>query len=75
MPRYYVQRNGKWNLFSTIVDDFLFKRFVSFEELKRHAVNEVSERKIAELETLLTDDPALNVMSYEEAMECRKLNK
>lgn len=75
MPRYYVQHKGKWNLFSTIVDDFLFERFVSFEELKRHVLNEVSERKVAELETLLTDDPALNVMSYEEAMECRKLNK
>ena len=75
MPRYYVQHKGKWNLFSTIVDDFLFERFVSFDELKRFVIEEGRSRKIAELETLLTDDPALNVMSYEEAMECRKRNK
>ena len=68
MPRYYVQHEGKWNLFSTIVDDFLFERFVPFEELKRFVIEEGVSRKTEELDTLLTDRPRINVMSYEEAM-------
>lgn len=67
MPRFYVQHDGKWNVFSSIVDDFLFPEFIPFEELKAWAIKDTTVRRIRELDSLLTDRPALNVMDYREA--------
>ena len=69
MPRYYVEKENKWNIFSTIVDDFLYTDFLDFEELKALVVGEVVVQKIQELDTLKTDKPILNRMTYEEAVE------
>lgn len=75
MPRYYVEKENKWNIFSTIVDDFLYTDFLDFEELKALVVGEVVVRKIQEMDTLKTDKPMLNRMTYEEAIENIKLAK
>ena len=72
MPRYYVRdKGGRWNVFSTIVDDFLYEEFVPFEILKQRVVLEYGKWKEKELQTLLTEKPELNVMNYEEAIETR----
>lgn len=35
MPRFYVEnKEHKWNIFSSIVDDFLYDDFVDFKVLK-----------------------------------------
>lgn len=68
MPHYYVQHDGKWNVFSTIVDDFLLAEFLSFEDLKRWVLDKDRIDRERELDTLLTDNPELNVMTYSEAI-------
>ena len=74
MPRFYVKnKEDKWNVFSTIVDDFLYYDWLSFEDLVEVIVCELVKNKRKELKTLLTDKPELNVMSYDEAM--RKTRK
>ena len=73
MPRFYVENKGKWNIYSTIVDDYLLNDFVDFKELKEAVLGETVVERNEELDTLLTDQPRLNVMSYKEAEEKRKL--
>lgn len=73
MPRFYVENKGKWNIYSTIVDDYLLNDFVDFKELKEAVMGEMVVERNEELDTLLTDQPRLNVMSYKEAEEKRKL--
>ena len=73
MPRFYVKnKENKWNIFSTIVDDFLYENFVPFDFLVEAVCNETVETKKEEMQTLLTDNPRLNIMSYEEAIERKK---
>lgn len=74
MPRFYVKKPDalpceQWNIFSTIVDDFLLPEWCSFGELVKYVLDETIEERIGELSTLLTDKPKVNVMSYEEALE------
>ena len=66
---YYVEKDGMWNVFSTVVDDFLYSDFMTFDELKALVVGEVVVDKLNDLETLLTDKPILNRMPYEMATE------
>lgn len=68
MARYYVEKDGRWNIFSTVVDDFLYSEFMTFANLKRVVVDELVADKLVELETLKTDNPTLNRMSYKEAL-------
>ncbi len=69
MPRFYVKnKEDKWNVFSTVVDDFLYYDWLSFEDLVETTVYELVESKKKELKTLLTDKPELNIMSYDEAI-------
>lgn len=73
MAHYYVKdKENKWNIFSSVVDDFLFGNFIDFETLKAGVIDETIRTKEKELETLLTGNPELNVMSYEEAIEIIK---
>lgn len=73
MPRFYVKnKENKWNIFSTIDDNFLYSDFVSFDYLVEDVCSEVEETKRKEMQTLLTDKPELNTMSYEEALERKK---
>lgn len=70
MSRFYVKNpEGKWNIFSSIVDDLLFDEWLEFDELVESVCYELVEEKKKELATLLTDDTNLNIMSYEECME------
>ncbi len=69
MPRYNVKLpDGRWQVYSSIVDDFITDP-MTLEELgefrRREAVRQADE----ETASLLTDRPKVNVMSYEEAME------
>ena len=63
MARFYVEnKEHKWNIFSSIIDDFLFDDFVDFVTLKQHVIEEIVEREERELNTLLTDYPHYNIM-------------
>lgn len=76
MPRYYVKnKKDKWNIFSSIVDDYILDNFVTFEELKDYAIKRKVEEYSKELDSLLTDRPELNVMGYEEAEEIIEFRK
>lgn len=69
MPRFYVKNDeGLWNIYSTIVDDFLFDEFMVFQDLKDWVLKETLEEREKEIESLLTKHPKLNVMSYKEAL-------
>lgn len=70
MPRYYVEnKKGKWNIYSTIVDDLLFDKFVDFKEMKEFVLNEEREEREKELDTLLNEQTMLNTMLYEDCIE------
>jgi hypothetical protein len=69
MARFYVKKNDKWNIFSSIVDDFLYSDFMPFEELQAVVIGETVVDKMKDLGTLLTSSPRFNTMSYEEAEE------
>ena len=70
MPRYYVKnKEGNWNIFSSIVDDYLYDEFMPFEVVKEDMLQEKWLEYGKELDSLLTDNPDLNVMSYEEVEE------
>jgi len=69
MARAYVQHEGKWNIFSTIIDNFLLDEFVEFDVLKEKVCRELIEDKNRELDTLLTERPYVCTMTYEEALK------
>lgn len=70
MPRYYVKNpEGKWNIFSTIIDDLLYDEWLTHEELVESVCNDVVEEQKERLQSLLTDLPRVNVMDYEECMK------
>ena len=73
MPRYFVKnKKNEWNVFSSIIDDFLFDDFISFEQLKNEMIEEKIKEYDKELDSLLTNRPILNVMDYEEATQIIK---
>jgi len=75
MARFYVRKGEKWNVFSSIADDFLFSDFMPFDELQAVIIGEMVVDKMKDLKTLLTDKPALNTMPYEEAVEHIQIRK
>ena len=80
MPRYYVEnKEHKWNIFSSIIDDFLYDDFVDFKVLKglviKEAVDNLVEEKNKDLDSLLTNQPLVNTMFYEDAIERIKLRE
>ncbi len=73
MPRFYVKnKQNKWNIFSTIIDNFLYDEFMEFDDLVNKVCKEIVEDKKKELKTLLTNAPVVNVMSYEKAIERKR---
>lgn len=72
MPRFYVEKDGEWNIFSTITDDFVFDEFVCLDALKARLLYERYKELTEDIDSLLTDKPSVNVMDYEEAMKRRK---
>lgn len=79
MPRYYVEKDNKWNIFSSIVDDFLYDDFVDFNILKelviKELIDDLVEQKNKDLDSLLTDQPIVNTMFYEDAIEKIKIRE
>lgn len=72
MARHYVEHEGKWNVFSSVIDDFILDDFVDFDKLKRLVIKEDIDQirqHIRDIDTLLTDKPRVNKMEYEEALE------
>ena len=74
MPRYYVRnpKTGRWNIYSTIVDDFILDEWATFDDLKHYAVSEAAEEKRKDIESLKTGNPRVNVMPFDAAMALRK---
>ena len=69
MSRYYVKNpEGKWNIFSSIIDDLLYDEWLEFEDLVDSVCNELVKNQMQNMKSLLTDNPRLNVMNYEECM-------
>lgn len=80
MPRFYVEnKEHKWNIFSSIVDDFLYDDFIDFKVLKglviKEAVDKLVEERNKDLDSLLTEQPLVNTMFYEDAMKRIKLRE
>ena len=69
MARFYVEKDGEWNIFSTVVDDFLLDEFVCLDALKARLLYERYKELTEDIDSLLTDRPNVNVMTYEEAVE------
>lgn len=72
MPRFYVEKDGEWNIFSTIVDDFILDEFVCLDALKARLLYERYKELTEDIDSLLTDKPRVNVMDYKEAMKRRR---
>lgn len=69
MPRYYVEHEGKWNILSTITDEYEFSEFTDFDILKAFILGETVIDRTKELDSLLTNKPKLNKMAYEDAQD------
>ena len=69
MARFYVEHNGEWNIFSTVVDDFILDEFVCLDALKARLLYERYKELTEDIDSLMTDRPRVNVMSYTEATE------
>lgn len=69
MSRIYVKKGNKWNIFTTVCDDFLFDYWLCFDDLKKWVIGDVVNSKNIELDTLLTDKPIFNYMTYEDLKE------
>ena len=74
MARYYVEKDGEWNIFSTIIDDFLFDEFICLDALKARLLYERFKELTEDMDSLLTDNPRVNVMAYSEAVERRRVD-
>ena len=74
MARYYVEKDGEWNIFSTIIDDFLFDEFICLDALKARLLYERFKELTEDMDSLLTDNPRVNVMTYSEAIERKQAN-
>ncbi len=76
MPRFNVPLpDGKWIVYSTICDDYVSEP-MTFDELREWRRREYGEHECSDEDTysLLTDNPTINRMTYEEAEWRRKLN-
>lgn len=69
MARFYVEKDGEWNIFSTVSDDFVLDEFVCLDALKARLLYERYMELTKDIDSLLTDRPKVNVMSYAEATE------
>ena len=72
MARYYVEKDGEWNIFSTIIDDFLFDEFICLDALKARLLYERFKELTEDMDSLLTNNPRVNVMTYSEAIERKR---
>lgn len=64
-----TEKDGEWNIFSTIIDDFLFDEFICLDALKARLLYERFKELTEDMDSLLTNNPRVNVMTYSEAIE------
>ena len=70
MSRFFVKNDeGKWNIYSHVIDNFLFDEWVTYDEMVDELCKEEIKKLKENLATLLTDHPRMTVMGYEEAMQ------
>lgn len=69
MSRIYTKKGDKWNIYSTVIDDFLFNTWISYDDLVKWVIQDMAENKKLDLQSLLTDKPVVNYMPYEELIE------
>ena len=70
MSGFFVKNDeGKWNIYSHSIDNFLFDDWLTYEQLVEEVCKEEIEKLKEKLATLLTDHPRMTVMGYDEAMQ------
>lgn len=70
MPHYCTKMNdGKWRVYSTIVDDYITDD-MSFEELKAWRREVAIQRADEESDTLLTERPRINYCTQDDINFC-----
>ena len=68
MPRFYVRNSeGKWNILSTIIDEYIFDDFAEWDDFYFYILGQKTAEIADDLQSLKTEKPQLNVMSFEEA--------
>lgn len=80
MSRIYVEdTNGlscnRWNIYSTIVEDYLLDEWCSFGELVSFVIDEQTKNKIEEMSSLMTEHKKVNYMTREEVKNERLSNE
>lgn len=69
MPRFYVQRpDGKWNVFSSVVDEYIAEG-LTLDDIKKFRLEKFAAENEREVNSLASDRPLLNVMDFAEAEE------
>lgn len=69
MPRFYVQRpDGLWNIFSTVLDEYISEG-LTLDGIKKFRADDFNKNNEREVNSLLTERPELNIMSFDEAEE------
>lgn len=69
MPKWNVKlKNGRWRVYSTIVDDYITKE-MDFDELLEYRRELAIQNADKETYSLLTDKPLINITSEEEIQD------
>ena len=69
MPRYNVQFSDElWCVWSTVIDDWITEP-MTFAELKEFRRMEAVDQADAETDSLLTDKPKINKLTFDEWKE------
>lgn len=76
MPRFYVKnKEEKWNVFSTDVNAYIFDNFIDYDVMEQILLGATVQDRLAELRSLNTDKPVLNVETEEKIEQFMKLKK
>ena len=75
MGRIFVKNDKeKWNIYSTITNDFLCDDWLTYEQLEEELCEEAVKKVKEDMTSLLTDNPRMTVMNYDEAMQMIREN-
>ena len=69
MPRWNVKlKNGRWRIYSTVVDDYITEE-MDFDELLEYRRKLAIQNADKETYSLLTDKPLINITTEEEIQD------
>ena len=69
MPKWNVKlKNGRWRIYSTVVDDYITEE-MDFDELLEYRRELAIQNADKETYSLLTDKPLINITSEEEIQD------